>query len=254
MGGERKTSVGALQKSRQVAQQQPSSDSRDKKGETVDKKCDLQSPTCESSASKFPLSRTDIAAEERSTDSVTSVREKSNLIPASCPPKRRSLMQENMNEEVMIKDTKKAPTKEKLLQDFEGRDSSERNANAEQRQDKGLRKQRENKEGGSQKEMSREEERKVGNDEIKGTVREANGDSDGKSRGCEAVIGAKREEEQKLQERKKEEERIVLNQIEEKRKIDKKIEEEKRKERMLLERKKKEEKRKEAELQQRVEQ
>merc|ERR1712083_1195894 len=98
-----------------------------------------------------PLSRTDIAAEERSTDSVTSVREKSNLIPASCPPKRRSLMQENMNEEVMIKDTKKAPTKEKLLLEFEGRDSSERNANAEQRQDKGLRKQRENKEGGSQK-------------------------------------------------------------------------------------------------------
>ena len=55
-------------------------------------------------------------------------------------------MQENMNEEVMIKDTKKAPTKEKLLLEFEGRDSSERNANAEQRQDKGLRKQRENKE------------------------------------------------------------------------------------------------------------
>merc|ERR1712083_770483 len=198
MGGERKTSVGALQKSRQVAQQQPSSDSRDKKGETVDKKCDLQSPTCESSASKFPLSRTDIADEERSTDSVTSVREKSNLIPASCPPKRRSLMQENMNEEVMIKETKKAPTKEKLLQEFEGRDSSERNANAEQRQDKSLRKQRENKESGSQKEMTREEERKVRNDEIKG--REANGDSDGKLRSHEAMIGAKRDEEQKLQE------------------------------------------------------
>merc|ERR1712083_1149398 len=223
-------------------------------GETVDKKCDLQSPICESSASKFPLSRTDIAAEERSTDSVTSVREKSNLIPASCPPKRRSLMQENMNEEVMIKDTKKAPTKEKLLLEFEGRDSSERNANAELRQDKGLRKQREDKEGGSQKEMTREEERKVGNDEIKGRGREANGDSDGKSRGHEAMTGAKREEEQKLQERKNEEEMIVLNKIEEKRKIDKKIDDEKRKEKMLLERKKKEEKRKEAELQQRVEQ
>merc|ERR1712083_974213 len=108
----------------------------------------------------------------------------------------------------------------------------------------------EKKEGGSQKEMTREEERKVGNDEIKGTVREANNDSDGKSRGHEAMTGAKREEEQKLQERKKEEEMIGLNKIEEKRKIDKKIEEEKRKEKMLLERKKKEEKRKEAELQQ----
>merc|ERR1711874_721710 len=85
---------------------------------------------------------------------------------------------------------------------------------------------RESKEGGSQKEMTREEERKVGNDEIKGTVREANGDSDGKSRGHEAMTGTKREEEQKLQRRKKEEEMIVLNKIEEKRKIDKKIEEE----------------------------
>merc|ERR1712083_1265571 len=121
---------------------------------------------------------------------------------------------------VMIKETKKAPTKEKLLQEFEGRDSSERNANAEQRQDKGLRKQRENKESGSQKEMTREEEKKVGNDEIKGRLREANGDSDGKSRGHEAMTGAKREEDQKLQERKKEEEKIVLNKIEEKRKID----------------------------------
>merc|ERR1711974_449984 len=86
---------GGLQKSREVAQQQQqSSDSRNaKKGETGEKKCDPQSPTCESSASKFPLSRTDITLEER--PAVTSARV-GGVIPASCPPKRRSLIQENM--------------------------------------------------------------------------------------------------------------------------------------------------------------
>merc|ERR1711974_313253 len=124
---------GGLQKSREVAQQQQqSSDSRNaKKGETGEKKCDPQSPTCESSASKFPLSRTDITLEER--PAVTSARV-GGVIPASCPPKRRSLIQENMNEEAMKEDIKKGPMKEKLLvPEFEGRDKSERNANVEQR-------------------------------------------------------------------------------------------------------------------------
>merc|ERR1711971_437034 len=99
---------------------QQSSDSRDlpKKSETGEKKCDPQSPTCESSAYKFPLSRTDITLEERMTDSVTSARV-GGVIPASCPPKRRSLIQENMNEEVIIEDVKKGPMKEKLLPEFE---------------------------------------------------------------------------------------------------------------------------------------
>merc|ERR1712192_40962 len=139
-----------------------------------EKKCDPQSPTCESSAYKFPLSRTDITLEERMTDSVTSARV-GGVIPSSCPPKRRSLIQENMNEEVIIEDVKK----EKLVPEFEGRDNSQRNANAEQR----LRKQPQNKEGGLKKEKPGEEntfekERKG----IKAITGEANGESHGKTR------------------------------------------------------------------------
>merc|ERR1711913_102964 len=129
---------------------------------------------------------------------VTSARVR-GVIPASCPPKRRSLIQENMNEEVMKEDIKKGPMKEKLLvPEFEGRDKSERNANVEQRLDRGLRKQPQKKEGGFQKKMpleknSFEQERKG----IKGTTREANDDCYEKAREQEEVIQVRKEEEQK---------------------------------------------------------
>merc|ERR1712037_414338 len=94
----------------------------------------------------------DITLEERrATDSVTSA----SRVPASCPPKRRSLIQENMNEEVVIEDMKKGPTKEKLVgPKFEGRDNSERNANVEQRLERKKRPQKE-------EEAKKEEERMI---------------------------------------------------------------------------------------------
>merc|ERR1712226_317337 len=127
------------------------------------------------------------------------------VIPASCPPKRRSLLQEDMSEEVVIEDIKKGLMKEKLVvPEFEGRDNSERNENIEQR----LRKQSQNKVDGFQKETEKKTERKG----VKAATREAIGDSYEKAREQQK---AKKEEEQK--ERKREEERIVMKRREEKR-------------------------------------
>ena len=236
--------TGGLQKSREVAQQ--SSDSRDKNGETREKKCDTQSPTCESSASKFPLSRTDITPEERQTDSVTSVGrgiEKNIIIPASCPPQRRSLIQENVNEEVIIEGIMKGHIKDKL--ELEGQDSSDKNIDAKQRiASKVL------KESGFQQELPNGESKSEQNrnNDLKGRTKVTSGaDSSGKAHRQEEVI----QEEQKVQERKREEERMIKKKREEKRKIDQRIEEEKRKERILVERE--EERRRETEIQQRQE-
>merc|ERR1712107_716321 len=149
------------------------------------------------------------------TDSVTSVGrgiEKNIIIPASCPPQRRSLIQENVNEEVIIEGIMKGPIKDKL--EIEGQDSSDKNINAKQQiASKVL------KESGFQQELPNGEGKSEQNrnNDLKGRTKVTRGaDSSGKAHRQEEVI----QEEQKVQERKREEERMIKKKREEKRKID----------------------------------